>query len=213
MLAAVPINEVRRVMLDAASTAYSPADLLGFLNEALRATANVKKDFYVVHGGIDLVAGILQTLPEDGVSLIDITHNVASGKVCTQVDKDLLQEANRFWPVDQAEEEVENWAFNPKDPTRFYVTPPNVGGSGVAVFGAYGAVPPEVVDPSDDLPVGDENQHALVNFMLARAYAISSKRYDPTKEAYYMNEWKQILGLKSTSQIAVAPRVSESPGK
>jgi hypothetical protein len=212
MLASVPINEVRRLLLDAGSTAYSAADLLGFLNEALAATANVKKDFYVVHGVIDLVAGILQALPEDGVALIDITHNIGSGKVCTQVDKDLLQEANRFWPVDEAEEDVENWAFSPKDPTRFLVTPPNLGGSAVALFGAYGAVPPEVTDPSQDMPVGRENQHALVNFMLARSYAISSKRYDPTKEAYYMNEWKQILGLKSTSTIAVSPKVSESPG-
>lgn len=213
MLASVPINEVRLILLDQGVVAYTQDDLVGFLNEALRATANVKKDFYVVHGELPLVAGVVQTIPADGVLLIDITHNSHSGKDCSQVDLDLLKESNRFWPAGTAEEDVENWAFNPKTPKRYYVTPPSPGGSGIGLIGVYGAVPPEVLDPADTITVGDENQHLLVNFMLGRAYAISSKRYDPTKEAYYMNEWKQGVGLKSTAQIAAAPRVSESPGK
>jgi len=213
MLASVVINEVRRILLDASAVSYSPADLIAFLNEALRATTDVKKDLYTVTGEIPLVAGIVQTIPEDGVELIGITHNRDSGRVCTQVDLDLLQETNRFWPQDEPTVYVENWAFSPKNPKVFYVTPPNTGGSGVAVEGVYGAVHPEIVDSTDELLISSENQHLLVNFMLGRSYSISSKRYDPTKEAYYMNEWKQGVGLKSTAQIAIAPKVSESPGK
>jgi hypothetical protein len=213
MLASIPLDEVRLILLDAGVRAYSAGDLLTFLNEALRATADVKKDFYVVNGEMTLVAGVVQNLPPDGVELIDITHNSHSGKVCTQVDLDLLKESNRFWPAEDQTEDVENWAFNPKNPKRYYVTPPSPGGSGIGLIGVYGAVPPEITAGTDQLAVSDENQHLLVNFMLARAYSISSKRYDPTKEAYYMNEWKQAVGLKSTAQVAIAPRVSESPGK
>jgi len=213
MLASEPVNEVRLILQDQAVDAYTEPDLIGFLNEALRATTNVKKDLYVVTGPIPLIPGIVQELPEDGVELIDITHNKDSGQVCTQVDLDLLQETNRFWPQDDVTVTVENWAFNPKNPRHFYVTPPNAGGSGVAVEGLYGAVHPEIIVSTEALVISSENQHLLVNFMLARCYSISSKRYDPTKEAYYMNEWKQGVGLKSTAQLAVAPRVSESPGK
>lgn len=213
MLASVVIDEVRRILLDASSVSYPESDLIMFLNEALRATTDVKKDLYVVTGEMPLEPGIVQTIPADGVELIDITHNRDSGRVCTQVDLSLLQETNRFWPQDNAQVYVENWAFSPKNPKVFYVTPPNTGGSGVAVEGVYGAVHPEIVDSTDALLISSENQHLLVNFMLARAYGISSRRYDPTKEAYYMNEWKQGVGLKSAAQIAIAPKVSESPGK
>jgi hypothetical protein len=213
MLASVPIDEVRTILLDTSGVAYSSPDLVAFLNDALRATTDVKKDLYTINGEIPLVAGIIQEIPEDGVELFDITHNRESGQVCTQVDLDLLQETNRFWPQDTPTVSVENWAFNPKSPRRFYVTPPNTGGSGVSVIGLYGAVHPEIADAADELQISPENQHLLVNYMLARAYSVSSKRYDPTKEAYYMNEWKQGVGLKSTAQIAAAPRVSESPGK
>lgn len=213
MQASTPIDEVRGILLDATGTAYQNSELLTWLNEALRATSNVKRDFYVKQGAIDLVAGVVQELPSDGLTVIDLIYNNHTGKVCTQCDMELLQESNRFWPADDPQENVENWAINPKNPRRFYVTPPNTGGSGVALMGSYGAVPPEITDVGDDLSVTDDNQPILVNFMLARAYSKSSKRYDPTKEAFYFNEWKQLVGLKSTSQIAIAPKVSESPGK
>jgi len=213
MLASILINEVRGILLDASSVAYTAGELLTFLNEALRASSNVKRDFYVKQGTIDLVAGVVQELPSDGLAVIDLIYNNHTGRVCTQCDMELLQEANRFWPADDPQENVENWAANPKNPRRFYVTPPNTGGSGVALMGAYGAVPPEITDPDTDLAVTDDNQPIIVNFMLARAYSKSSKRYDPTKEAFYFGKWGELIGMKSTSQIAIAPRVSESPGK
>lgn len=213
MLASDPIDEVRRILLDEAAVAYSSGDLIMFLNEALEATTDVKKDLYTINGAIPLVAGIIQELPSDGVELFNITHNQDSGRSCTEVDLDLLQETNRFWTIEDATVYAENWAFDTRSPRRFYVTPPNTGGSGVALIGVYGAVHPAITDATDALQISAENRHLLVNWMLARCYSISSKRYDPTKEAYYMNEWKQGVGLKSAAQIAAAPKLEQRPGK
>jgi hypothetical protein len=210
MLASVPIAEARRILLDAGVTAYSADDLFGFLREALRATANVKKDFYVVTGPIELVPGDLQELPDGGVNLIKIVRN-ASGAACTQCDLGLLQEANRAWSAEDPTDDAENWAFDPRDPTRFWLTPPSIGGSGIGLVGSYGAVP-EVADADSEIPVGDENQALLVNFILARSYSISSKRYDPNKEQFYFGQWGSMVGLKSQAQIAASPKTSESPG-
>jgi hypothetical protein len=77
----------------------------------------------------------------------------------------------------------------------------------------YGAVPPALTGSSgEDIPVPDSYQNALTNFVLAKAYAKNSKKQDLTKTSAYTNEWRLALGLKSQAQVALAPKVAQSPG-
>ena len=207
--AATILDEAAVLLLDVAGRTWSPDDLLGYLNEALSATAFVKPDMYTVQNFVNLAAGVLQNIPDDGVALLDITHN-ATGRVVTQVDKSLLEEANRFWPASTQELVVEHFTVDPRNPRRFTIFPPSNGYSQVEML--YGAVPPRINYPSEQIPVPDSYQAALVNFVLSRAYAKNAKRQDLTKSAKFWQDWAQMVGMKSQAQIAASPKVDASPG-
>lgn len=209
ILAATILDEAASQLLDAAHRTWPAADLLGFLNEALRATAFVKPDMYTVEGFFTLKAGVLQTLPDDGLALMSITRN-ASGEIITQVDKDLLDESNRFWPQGTQEGAIEHYTADPRNPRRFTVFPPSDGTSSVEIL--YGAVPPELYYDTDELPIPDSYQTALVSFVIGKAYEKNGKRQDLTKSSQFRQQWGQLLGLKSQAQIAVAPKVAAQPG-
>jgi hypothetical protein len=210
----VVIDEARGILIDAAKITWSDATLIGFLNEFGRTTELVKHDFYTVREAIDLIAGTDQELFETQagltpVALLDVNRNTASKQIVSQCDKALLDECNRFWPADSQVLDVENFAVNAKEPTRFYVTPPNNGYG--QVQGVIGCVPPEVTDLTDDWPVSEQYQAAAVNFVLARAYAQNTKRQDLGKTDYYDKKWGQLVGLKSQTQIANTPKTADPP--
>jgi hypothetical protein len=209
ILAATILDEAASQLLDKNHRTWPADDLLGFLNEALRATAFVKPDMYTVEGFITLKAGVLQALPDDGLALISITRN-ASGRIITQVDKDLLDESNRFWPQGTQESDIEHYTADSRNPRRFTVFPPSDGTSSIEVL--YGAVPPELAYDTDEMSVPDSYQTALVSFVMGKAYEKNSKRQDLTKGAQFRQQWGQLLGLKSQAQVAVAPKVAAQPG-
>jgi hypothetical protein len=210
ILASTILDSASTTLLDTAHRTWTSDELLGYLNEALRATALVKADFYVVETPLALVAGVKQVLPGDAVALVDVPRNSSGGEIITQVDKTLLDESNRFWPSGTAEATVEHYTEDPRNPRRFVVFPPNDGTGIVDVI--YGAVPPQVMYAAEEMTVPDAYQSALTNFVLSKAYAKNSKRQDLSKSAASMQAWGQALGMKSQTQIAIAPRVASEPG-
>lgn len=198
-----------QTLQDTRKVTWLAPEMREYVNEALRATAFVKPDMFVQQQFVALDQGVVQVLPADGVALFDVTRN-QSGRLVTQVDKDLLIEANRFFAAGQQLQQVEHYCADPRSPLRYFVTPPNDGTGYVEI--SYGAVPPTGTLDADVLSVPDSYEDALVNFVLHRAYAKNSKAQDLTKSAAYRQAWLQALGIKSTGQAAAAPKVSQSPG-
>lgn len=187
------------------------SDLVPYLNEALAATAAVKPDMYTKQEFVAMEAGISQTIPSDGVALLDVIHNEVRGRVVTQVDGGLLDESNRFWPAATRVTEVQHFAADPRDPRRFNITPPNNGEGSVQIL--YGAVPPDVIGSSGEtIPISPSFKAPLTCYVLAKCYAKNSKRQDMSKSAAYMNQWGALVGLKTKGQVAVAPKVAVSEG-
>lgn len=207
--AATILDRAAELLLDTAHRTWSADELLDLLNEALSATALVKHDFYTVQDFVTLAAGVLQTIPDDGVALLDIVRN-ASGRVVTQVDKSLLEEANRFWPAATQETVIEHFTVDPRNPLRFQVFPPSDGTSSVEML--YGATPPQVMYAAEEIPVPASYQAPLLDFVLARAYSKNSKRQDLTKAANFAQSWARYVGATSQAQLALSPKVASSPG-
>lgn len=203
------LDTVYKTLQDTRRSTWTEAEVLAYLNEALRATAGVKPDMYVVEGYVTPVAGISQTIPSDGIAFMDITHN-QTGRVVTQVDKALLEEASRFWPAATQQAEVEHYTADPRYPLQYTVFPPNNGAG--SIYLKYGAVPPEITTPYQSLSIPDSYEHPIVNFMLYRCWWKNSKDQDLTRATACLQAWGAALGLKSQSLVAVAPKVSQSPG-
>lgn len=208
MLMSVIVDGARLTLIDASKVTWSDAELTGYANEAIRTICHVKKDTYPVRDYIPLVAGTKQQLPAGGIAVLDGGPNEVSGRVCTQVDRELLDAENDFWPAATQETDAQHWAADPRDPTRFDVTPPNDGNGSVQFL--YGAVPDEVAY-GGTFPIVDTYQRAVECFVLSRALAKQTRRADPVKAAAYMEEFKQLIGLGSNAQIAAAPKLGETP--
>lgn len=199
------VNGAALTLVDVSHVTWSAAELLGYLNEGIRATAFVKPDMVPKQVFVTLAAGVLQSIPADGIALLDIQQNEISGRVVTLVNQQLLDECQRFWPAGTREVDVEHYTADSRTPRQFKVYPPNDGTGSVEI--KYGSVPAALTSQGDALPVPDTYQAALTNFVLARAYAKNTQRQDLTKSAAAMQEWGRALGLKSQAQYVLAPKV------
>jgi hypothetical protein len=203
------VDKLRLDLVDEAATTWTDDDLLECLNEAVRALCVVKSDAYVLTEYVGLAEGTVQSLPQDGIALIDIFENQASKRRVTQVDLELLDETSRFWPAGATTTDVKHFAADPRDKTQFRVYPPNDGyGSVYATFGAN----PDPMAFSDALSVGDHYEPPLVQYALGAAYRRNTQRQDLGKTQGYTQAFLTMLGLSAQTQIALAPRVSQSPG-
>jgi hypothetical protein len=205
------LDSVSTTLLDTARRTWPlQSDLVPYLNEALAATAAIKPDMYTRQEFMTLVAGVSQVIPSDGVALLDVIYDQGTGRVVTQVDAGLLDEANRFWPSATQEVGVQHFAADPRDPRRFNVTPPNTGAGSVQIL--YGAVPTVTGSSGEDIPISPNFMAPLISYVLFKCYAKNSKKQDLTKAGAYKNDWGSMLGLKTKAQVAVAPKVAVSEG-
>lgn len=210
------LDDVSRTLLDTARRTWSRVSLIDYMNEALRASSAVKPDVYTVRANTPLEEGTLQELPAGGIALIDIPRNSlqsgGEGRVVTQVDAELLAEANRFWPRATTQSQVEHYTADPRDPRRFQVFPPNDGTGLVEML--YAAVPSTVTGSSGEtFPLNDTYQPAITAYMEAKAYAKNTRRQDLTKAGAALQRWGTLMGLNAKALAAIAPKVLVSEGK
>jgi len=211
MLVSDYLTPLRERLFDPApGVGYADDELIGYLNEATRATCAIKADAYTLQADITLAAGVAQALPADGLAVFDITQNTASGRVITQTTRTLLDGENRFWPAATPEVDVQHFTVDPRAPRIFYVTPPNSGAGSVKCL--YGAIPPALTASGDEVLVQDVYQPALIAYAASRAFLKPSKRRDPAASAAAFNEWASMVGAKTKSQIETSPRVGAARG-
>lgn len=217
MLASDLVDSCRVILIDAAAATWSNTDLVGYASDFESHTAMLKPDVYTVRSYIPLVAGTRQQLPDGtdpalpvGIAVLDMGDNEVSGRAVTLVERELLDSENRFWPAATRETDVQHWCADPRDPKRFDVTPPNNGNGSIECL--YGAVPPRLADMDSELTLGDQYKVAGEWFILSRAYSANTKRQDLTKSTGYLQQYMNALGIKSTAQVAVAPKVSAQVG-
>jgi hypothetical protein len=198
------IGSARGTLIDASAVTFSDTVLVGYLNEGISATCFVKPEAYPVESSLALATGIRQTLPAGSTGLLDVVAN-GSGTMVTQVDKALLEAADPNWPSGNAVAAIDHYCVDPRLPLQWLCYPPAANGATAVV--RYGAVPASVTI-SDNLPLPDAYRPCLISYVLARAYAMNSKKQDTTKEAYHMQQWGSALGLKTQSQVTNTPRIA-----
>lgn len=211
MLVSDYLTTLRERLFDPAPGAgWTNAELIGNLNEAIRATCTVKSDAYTLQAFIALVAGVTQELPAAGLALFDISENQASGRRVTNVDRALLDSENRFWPAATPEVDVQHFTADDRAPRRFYVTPPNDGTGSVKAL--YGALPTPVAVVGDTVPLQDVYQPALLAFTISRALLKPGPRQDKAGSAQAFQEWATMVGAKTATEKQTAPRVADMKG-
>ena len=211
ILASAIVTSARVTLLDPApGKTWLDATMLLLINEALRQMALAKPEVYVVRGAVDLVPGYDQALPVGGTATFKFTQNVTSKKRCNQVSESLLIEETRFAPYPTEEVDVESWALDARDTTRFMVTPPNDGTG--SLLGSYGGTP-TVASLATVIPVDDIYESPIKYLLLSECYAADTTRKDMTKATYWSQKAMGLLGLETQTKAAVTPKLGQPGGQ
>lgn len=215
----VLVDDVRNTLLDEGSTKrWSDDDLTLFYNSAVLQLALVRPDATAKTASVLLAAGTKQSLPSDGLRLIDIPRNMGAdgntpGSAILRAKREQLDAYNRNWHTEAASATAKNFTYDERNPKVFYVTPKNDGTGYVEV--AYSAAPARVASANigtTDIAVDDVYYGALKDWMLREAYQIEISLVSEQRARTYERSFYQSLGLKYQADRAAAPNAQAVPG-
>lgn len=206
LLVATFVTAARESMFDPApGGGWADTEIVGYLNDAIRATCLVRPEAYTIATNVTLVAGTLQTLPSGGLALLDVRKN-GSGKTVTQVDRALLEAADPDWGSATPVDVIEHYTIDPRDLTRYHVYPPATTSAGLSIL--YGALPATVA-AGGTIALTDDYVPALLDYVLYRAFAKPSGRQDMPKALQHKQQWALAIGAEAQAQAAAAPHIRE----
>jgi hypothetical protein len=211
MLASDIISRVRLVLNDNDGVRWLNAELFQWITDSQLLIALVRPDAVNATVNHPLVAGTRQTIPSDGLRLLDLKRNLlnaegAAGPAIRIVEQSDLDLFNPAWHQAVAQTTVKNYVYDNRDVLAFYVYPPAKVGARVELL--YSKNPGVIDSLSDALAVQDIYQEVVVNYVLFRAYA---KDAAFANNAQLMTGYLQIinglLGVKLTKDVAFSPKM------
>ena len=165
--------EVRNYTLEARYAAFLLAQ---------RSLASLQPKATATHAAQRLVAGAKQSIPTGGLQLIDVVWNSGTdgttiGRAITLIDRGELALIDPDWakaPADSAVEVI-HYAFDDRDPTVFYVYPPQPATESYRQY-------VEIVysEPPDDITLagaGDHESHYDVAITVPETYQAALTHY------------------------------------
>lgn len=188
-LASDLIAECAYVLNDAAHTTWTNAELLAWLNQGVVEVVNARPDAgLVIDDAYALDAGYAQALPAGWLSLTEMPG-------VTRLDYTEVQMMNPAWRDTAATVDPTGYFYDPRQPKRFEVFPPNDGTGTVDIRGTLAPILLTAV--GDAFPLDEAYRPAVVSFMLFRAFSKDYEGNLPSKAAGYYEAFKASIGLKS----------------
>lgn len=190
ILASALIVKVQAILFDTNGVKWTPAELLGWINDGQREVCILDPNANNLTTAIALVAGSRQLVPTDGSMLLDIYRNMGSsgttpGRGVRVVSKKLMDAFNPSWHTDAAATASQNFIYDPQDQRAFWVYPPSNGVGHLEIN--YAQVPADLTLVSQAIKINDQYANALENYMLYRA-ALKQTEFaagQATAEAYF----------------------------
>ena len=131
MQCSIVLAQVRYALNDpSAATWTDSTHLIPALNDALRALVSVRPDAASSTEVKLLTAGTRQTIPTDGVRLIDVIRNAgedglsSTGRTVRRVSLDALNASMPTWHAATGQTEIREYAYDERSPREFWVYPP-----------------------------------------------------------------------------------------
>ena len=196
------------------------AELVGWLNEAIKQIILAKPSASTSSVEISLAAGTRQDVPSSGtpkpLRLIGFERNVTTagnagsqGRVITSVSKQLLDAEQPNWHNSQYvpfKTEVRNGIFDEDDPTQFYVYP---GNDGNGIIACQMSVLPEAQTVANydtqETGLSDIYDPAMVDYVLARAFLKDDLNSNPSRSTYHSQLFGAAIGVKIRIEGATSP--------
>jgi hypothetical protein len=220
-----------KTIIDQASIALDDVGLLNWFEDELLIWLNLSQVEMVnlaprtniKNVSMQLVAGIKQTLPDDGIVLLDVPYNrglgnTGAGSAINATPRTFMNSRIPNWTIETAYHIVKRYMYNPEDPTTFYVYPPQpVSPAYVEIV--YAATPAVIANSTagTKITVGDQYRNILLNLTIAKALTkLGEKSTDPlviTKALEYRALAEMELGLRGQSQQGAEQQSADQQGQ
>lgn len=173
------IDVVEKKIIDEGNADFSEAELVGLYNLSLRLIVSLVPRAYALTQSVLLAAGTLQSIPSNGIKLLDIVRNTgaagtSNGSNVTPVDPNSMRQMVPSWSSATAAAEIEHFMRLPDMDASFQVYPPSNGAGYVEMV--FSAVPPTVVYDDGNvwktsrIPLSDEFVPAIPDAIMFNAY-------------------------------------------
>lgn len=162
------------LLQDESNVRWTASELLRWINDGQREIFVHRRDASSRVLAVALVAGTKQTLPSDGVLLLDVKRNAGAagttfGAPVRRTSMDLMDAVSPSWHTATASATIKNFMYDTRTPTVYYVYPPAATPTYVEL--EYAANPAALSALSDVIGVADDYANALLDYVLFRANA------------------------------------------
>lgn len=174
VLASDIITRVSAAAADTSNVRWPSAEIINWINDAIREIAALHPDSCAQIGNVNLVSGTKQSMPAGTVALIRVTRNMGvggntPGEAPREADRELLDRVMPTWQAATATLVVKNFMRDLRTPRTFYVYPPMSGTTIVEC--EYSALPTPIVLTTDPLPLPDHYANPIVDYCLWRCFS------------------------------------------
>lgn len=189
---------------DATNVRWPESELLDWLNDGQREIVLVRPEAHSTNTAVQLAEGTKQSIPADGISLLDIVRNmgtdgVTPGNAVRIIDREVLDAQRPDWHTEAAAASVKHYMYDGRNPKNFYVYPPQPAVSQGYVELVYASSPTDCA-LVDAIKVDDVYANALLDYILYRAYSKDAEYAANAPRAVgHYQAFMQSLGVKIDS--------------
>lgn len=202
------ITAVRYILQDETPVRWSDAELLGWVSDGQREIVNIKPDANAVRANITCVTGTYQTLPANGIRLLDVVRNV-NGRRIRRVDRYVMDIEDPNWHESTPSAAVDHFIFEEEVPDAFYVYPPQPATLQGSITIVYSALPAAVTDGDDTLELDDAYFSAIVDYVAYRCFMKDTEFDNQAQKAdAHYAAFLQALGVKASAETVHNPNRS-----
>lgn len=209
------LDRAAMLIQDPTYVRWGLAEMLDWLNDGRRELAVVRPDIYAKSVTQTLSAGAKQSLPADGLRLMDIPRNT-SGSAITVTRREFLDQQQRGWHQYAGSTSILHFMLDERDAKTFWVYPPAASGASVEII--YQAAPTDFTisgqTVTGTLTAFEELYGgALVDYIGYRAMSKDSEFAGNSQRAEnYYNHFLNALKIGKLSDLVNSANVSNIGG-
>lgn len=196
------ITQVRALINDDSTVIanrYTDAELLGYVNQAVKRFVLVRPDLFITDGTITPTENqVEQTLPASAVRLMEI-NRVTGGDAIQEVDKQTMDMNYPEWTA-EASGTPYNWMRHPRNPTKYFLYP--APSSGVTLKGEYIDTPDDYT-LSDAIDLPEAYFGALVDATIFMAESVDTESVGSGRAKFYYDSFMEALGADFAQRAVV----------
>lgn len=205
------IDQVRLILQDVDKVRWQDAELFLWIGSAYREVVSVNPSVGAKVSTFSLTAGTFQTLPADGISLIDITRNLTGAKMPVhEIERKVLDNQYPTWHGDASTGQIKCYVYDPAAPNQFWVWPQ--AATGMTVELVYAAIPTRPTALTDSIAINDAYSGLIIDYLLYRAYSKDGGSGDMNLAQAYRQSFYDSLNVYSSHKGAAQMRTQGQSG-